>query len=55
MIMQPEPKELPVLDDLCEYCRRHPQFCGTTRSECELLLGNGGESEAKFQLRGMWE
>jgi hypothetical protein len=49
------PKELPELNTLCEYCKYHPQYCGTTINECELLLGNGGESEVKFQLRGMWE
>ena len=50
--MFPLPEELPPMNDLCEYCRYHPGHCGTTRSECEMLLENGGESEAKFRLRG---
>lgn len=53
--MFPMPKELPELNDLCEYCRHHPQYCGTTINECELLLGNEGYSEAKFQLKKVWE
>lgn len=49
------PEELPKLDTLYEYCRYHPQYCGTTINECELLLGNKGYSEARFQLGSKWE